>query len=141
MMLCKRVNCKVRLAILRIKDAFARGVWQIKPASFTHAGVVIVKSRHHVFDNFANLVVIASQVFPINRRAMFERCARQPGYDLRFTQQLRGRRVERATRQLHYTHRVLRSDNLWTTHLEIDFRAAETRQDQRAVAGHHMRAI
>src|SRR6185369_8185053 len=101
----------------------------MEAAGLAHAAIVIVESRNDALNRIANFVVVVCELFPVYGGAMFERCACESRHDLRLTQKLLRRRLERSARDLHHAHRILRRDKLKSSRLLINLRATEAWQN------------
>lgn len=61
---------KLRPLGRRIKFPLMRIVGQIKSPRLTHADILLGKTWHHMFDVFADAIVIFNQHIPINGRPL-----------------------------------------------------------------------
>ena len=79
----------------------------------------------------ANAVIVRDQVIPIHGRPICQSRFGQAGHDGGFAPQMFAGWFKMAARRIDDAHGIFHRDELLTGFLSIDFRAAETRQDER----------
>ena len=81
------------------------------------------------------MIVIRDQTIPVDGRTLSQRSLRQPGNNPRFAPQMFARGLGMPARWIDDTHRIFDRNELFTGLLTINLGSAQTRKNQRYLAG------